>query len=60
MSQSPRHPIPAQRTCSIGQIMRAISAAAIFALLLAWTLREAPAAFARASQNPIAREIAST
>jgi hypothetical protein len=47
--------IKARSACSPAQMVRAISVAAIFALLLAWTLHEAPANAAPASHILAAR-----
>ncbi len=50
-----RRVIKVRGACTPPQILRAVSAAAIFALLLAWTLREAPATAAPASHILAAR-----
>jgi len=55
MPQSLRRPVKARNACSPAQMARAISAAAIFALLLAGGLREVPASAAPASPILAAR-----
>ena len=55
MPQSPPRASKARSACSTGQIVRAISVAAVFALCLAWTLREVPASAAPAAHIFAAR-----
>ncbi|REF84707.1 hypothetical protein DES32_2820 [Methylovirgula ligni] len=55
MPRRPLRMIKVRSACSTAQMLRAISVAALFALLLAWTLREVPASAAPAAHIFAAR-----
>lgn len=55
MSQSPVRASKVRSACSTAQMIRAIFVAAVFAVFLAWTLRDVPATAAPAAHIFAAR-----